>query len=191
MHDNSAVTAGKYFLKFYMKKLSALVLLSFLLGSCNFKSEKFITANKYTGNAKLKNVYVIVADDTDTKEWLNSYKNAFIDSLKTYHVNVEGMSYCCSDKKAAMKDVMKASLASSPQFENVLTIAITKTNAGNRSSITREMQINLYNLIKGKKIWNGTVVITFDWYISGAQLKDVAQKLTNTTLDKMKGKDIL
>ena len=174
-----------------MKKLFPLVLLSFLLGSCNFKSEKFITANKYTGDAKLKNVYVIVADDKDTKEWLNRYKNAFIDSLKTYHVNVEVMSYCCSDKKAAMKDVMKAWLASSPQFENVLTIAITKTNAGNRSSITREMQINLYNLSKGKKIWNGTVAITFDWYISGAQLKDVAQKLTNTTLDKMKGKDIL
>lgn len=191
MHDNSAVTAGKHFLKFYMKKLSALVLLSFLLGSCNFKSEKFITANKYTGDAKLKNVYVIVADDKDTKEWLNRYKNAFIDSLKTYHVNVEGMSYCYSDKKAAMKDVMKAWLTSSPQFENVLTIAITKINTGNRSSITREMQINLYNLSKGKKIWNGTVAITFDWYISGAQLKDVAQKLTNTTLDKMKGKDIL
>ena len=174
-----------------MKKLYPLVLLSFLLASCNFKSEKFITTNKYTGNAKLKNVYVIVADDKDTKEWLTHYKNAFIDSLKAYQVNVEGISYCCSDKKATMRDVMNTSIASSPQFENVLTIAITKTNAGNRSSVTRQLQINLYNVSKGKKIWNGTVATTFDWYISGEQLKDVAQKLTNTTLHEMKSKDIL
>ena len=174
-----------------MKKLTPLVLLSFLLASCNFKSEKFITTKKYSGEAKLKNIYVIVADDKDTKEWLTDYKNAFMDSLKSYQIDVEGISYCCDNKKPELKDALNVALSSSKKFQNILMVSVFKTNTGYSTAVTRYLHLELYDIGKSKKVWNSTVATTLNWFTSGQDLKDAAERLSYTTLAEMKNKAIL
>ncbi len=173
-----------------MKTLLPVALVCFLLASCNFRNEKCITTKKYTGNAKLKSVYVIVADDKDTREWLTIYKNAFIDSLKSNHLEVEGISYSSGNKKAEIKDII-SSHPSASKFQNVLYIAVAKTTAGYGTKITRHLHIDLFDVNNGKKIWNGTLTSTNDWYISAEEYKAIAQKLTHSTLVELKNNTIL
>jgi hypothetical protein len=172
-------------------QLFALLFLIVNLSGCAYQSAKFITKTDYRGTEKLKSVFVIMASDKNTQDCMRYYQSFLIDSLKSYNINAEGTFYCCLDKKSDINAIMNSLLAKNKNFQNILTIVLTKTVVGHGASSSRELQIDLFQMGGQGRLWNGKLSTTFDWFISDENYRAVANKVTQTTLMELKEKGIL
>ena len=174
-------------LKFLIPSLFLMVALS----GCAFQSAKFLTKTEYRGTEKLKSVFVIVVSDKNTKDCMRYYQTFLVDSLKSYNINAEGAFYCCRDKNSDVNAIINSLLPTNKNFQNILTVVITKTIVGRGASSTRELQLDLFGVGGSERLWDGKLSTTFDWFISDENYIAVANKVTKTTLKELKEKGML
>lgn len=167
------------------------LILAVALGGCNFQSAKFTTKTNYTGTERLKNVYVIVVSDKNTNNCMHYYQTFLVDSLKSYNINADGAFYCCRDKYSDMNAILNSELPQNKDYQNVLTVVITKTVVGAGTTSSRELQLDLLGEHGKEKLWNGKLSISFDWFISDENYRSVARKMLNATLKELKEESIL
>lgn len=174
-----------------MKRLFFLFCCFYTLSSCSLQSAEFLTKTAYTGKQKLKNVFVVVVSDKDTKDCMQYYENFLIDSLKKSDIDAEGTFYCCRNKNSDMVDIINSSLPSTKYYENILIIVVSKTIIGHGTSSTRELQLDLFDDTTKKKTWDGKLSDTFSWFVSDDNYRKVATKFTMATLKELRSKSIL
>lgn len=172
-------------------RLSVIMLLMATLSGCNLQNAKFLTKNNYSGAGKLKNLYVIVVSDENTKDCMRYYQNFLTDSLKSYNVATEGTYHCCVDKKTNLNDVIYPLLPKNSTYEYALVVVVTKTVVGYGATSTRELQLDLIGQNEKEKLWSGKLSINFDWFISDENYRVVAKKMNTATVKELKAKEII
>lgn len=161
------------------------------LSGCTAQNARFITQTDYTGTGKLKNVYVIVVSDNNTKDCLHYYQTFLVDTLKSYNIDADGIFWCCRPDYTNMNSVLNDLLPKNKDYQNLLTVVITKTVTGAGTTSSRELQLDLLGNHGQEKLWKGYLETRFDWFISDANYRTVAKNMLKATLKELKEKGIL
>ncbi len=172
-----------------MKKLNILAVM-FLVSACSFQSAKVLTKKAYTGEG-LDRVFVIVISDNDTESALKYYKQFLVDSLQHNNIAAEAVFKCCVDKKSDLKEEVVALLPDAAKHRKVLSVVINKAIIGYGTTSTRELQLNLLEFDKKEMSWSGKLTCSFDWFISDANYRAVANKMVKATLKELRKQHII
>ena len=161
----------------------------FLLTGC--LTAKFNKSGDYTGTEKPKSLYVIVAGDEQTEACLNYYKEDMIDSINHHHITATGEYECCVNEKTNLNDYMNNLLTKAQDHPYILTAVITKVIIGYGTSSSRTLQLNLFDIQQRKSVWSGKLTTDFSWFINDQNYRNVAQKISATTIKELKLKGII
>lgn len=177
-------------MKAFPSYASSLVITVLLFIGCG-PTGRFLQSSDYQKSDEIKKIWLTVVGSEHTTQCFNYLQRYLTDTLSRHGFAVDGSYYCCRDKSTDMSSVFKELVPDTLSDDHILTVVITKDVIGYGATSSRELVVTLYSVNDRKMEWNGKVTVSFDWFISDDNYRNVATKISAIIMKELMSKGIV
>lgn len=173
-----------------MKRTLPFIAVLFLLFSCGVQT-KFEKSTTYADTQSPSSLFILVVGDADNSKCLDYYKQYLTDTLKAKNIKADGYGDYRVTKKNKDLSFVNDLIEAHKDQPYILTAVITKTVVGYGASSSRTLKLALINTEERKVTWSGELIADFSWFVSDADYRNVARKLSLQTITELQSKGIV